>query len=151
MKIGLIAEVNEFLQQNNSKKKLFNFMKYIRDKYYPYLTVTETTKMLIEQKQENNKYSNLPKEKLVKIREEYRKRYEKGETYLLEEIEEINKILTTKTDISELLIKTLIFLNYNKVKLTMEDLKQLTIKELEDLINEISKINKEISKKIGGN
>ncbi|MEM2121729.1 MAG: hypothetical protein QXU20_03690 [Candidatus Woesearchaeota archaeon] len=151
MKIGLITEINEFLQQNYNKKKLFEFMKYIRNKYYPYLSITETTKMLVEQKEENkSKYHGISKEDLIKIREEYKKRYSQGETHLLEEIEEINKILTSNTDINNLLTKTLIFLNYNKIKLTIEDIKQLTIKELENLINEINNINKEIERKIKG-
>lgn len=151
MKIGLITEINEFLQQNYNKKKLFEFMKYIRNKYYPYLSITETTKMLVEQKEENkSKYHGISKEDLIKIREEYKKRYSQGETHLLEEIEEINKILTSNTDINNLLTKTLIFLNYNKIKLTTEDIKQLTIKELETLINEINNINKEIERKIKG-
>jgi hypothetical protein len=143
MKLGVIADIDEYFKNNPKPKpkQFFRFMVYLRDKYYPYLTVAELTKKIFD-KSQPGKYQKYTREELKKKRKELIERYNKGETHLINEIEEIDKLLFNFQCINEILLNLLILFSSYKLKVNVEDIKQLNVEDIDYIISKLQEVYK---------
>lgn len=145
--IGVILEAYRLLNTPNIKPiNKYLFVKNIRDKYFPYLTILQTTEKLFELSKTSYKYANKTKEELLKIREEIKTKLKESNVnyyQLLEELEEIDRLLDNSNSNIEELILTIYFLfNICKLRISLEDIKQMTFKDIELISKKIEEVYK---------
>lgn len=147
--IGVILQAQKLLNTKNLKPiNKYLFVKNIRDTYFPHLTLIQTTDMLFELTNTNSKYSNKTKDELMQLRETIKyKLKQEGQNYyeLLTELEEINKILhQSNVDIEKMIIDIYVYLNLCKIRVSLDDIKQMTLEDIEAITERIKEVYKNV-------
>lgn len=152
MKVGFLLDVYKFfkddVKEGNyvSYVKLVDFMIYLKNRYYPYMSLNEIFRSIFPK--EYSVYSLLSSKELLSLLELYKEEINKGDLQkikiyeeILEELERREYSEKNKGNFELLLYKILIYLN-RTAKVNYRDILEMDIKTLEEVLkdDEISRL-----------